>query len=262
MFLTDLLELLVERLDLLVPRRVGGQQRLARVVRVAQLERGGAPLGGRGRVRLAARRRLRQRRAHLLVPLGHCTRPGALADRTGDCAERPHGPHRLAHTYVPALPVQPQHVVGGALQARGERPAVQLGERGVVAGQRARVVQRRLPARVRAGQRPLLAPATERRSVAGRVAGGACPRRDALVLLVLVALRGGARQLVERARVLVLEVGAAAAVVVQLARHAGRRLGARLQHARLLRELHADVCNSNYVEKDVNAHYVMRVFSS
>lgn len=89
----------------------------------------------------------------------------------------------------------------------------------------------------------------------------ACPRRDALVLLVLVALRGGARQLVERARVLVLEVGAAAAVVVQLARHAGRRLGARLQHARLLRELHADVCNSNYVENDVNAHYVMRVFS-
>lgn len=62
------------------------------------------------------------------------------------------------------------------------------------------------------------------------------------MLLVLVSLGGGPRQFVERARVVVLQVGAAAAVVVQLARHARRRLGARLQHARLLGQLHPDVC--------------------
>jgi hypothetical protein len=63
------------------------------------------------------------------------------------------------------------------------------------------------------------------------------------MLLVLVLLVRGARELVEGARVLVLEVGAPAAVLVQLARHARRRFRARLQHARLLRQLDADVCH-------------------
>lgn len=58
-------------------------------------------------------------------------------------------------TYISAFAVQSQRVFRSALQSRGERSAVQVSESRVVARQRARVVQRRLPARVSACQRPL-----------------------------------------------------------------------------------------------------------
>lgn len=68
-------------------------------------------------------------------------------------------------------------------------------------------------------------------------------RAYSLVLLFLVPLMSGARELIQSPRVLVFQVGAPLAVVGQLSCDAGSRFGPLLQHPRLLCQLDADVWN-------------------
>ena len=64
-------------------------------------------------------------------------------------------------------------------------------------------------------------------------------------LVLLVSCLDVARQLVEAARVLELDLGAAPEVVLQLGEHADVRVLPHVQTPHLLAQLRADLCNTH-----------------